>query len=147
MKSEFMVEMDDDGDGPSEEDERDFWSGKGHIEFFVIQNVSRTFEIEIMDYSGCAGGMQDIAGIEYYITDVWCLQDDPEIPLREGVTYTLHDLTVTWARRYGWTTEDDVEYDFSHMTSHATAIGYLTHKIQMIWWRQVTCRLRPLSRK
>lgn len=142
-KFDQLIFVDEDADYlPSVEDEREHWNGKGHIEFFVIQNVPGTFEIEYTDYSGCAGGMQETLGIEYYITDVWCLQDDPEIPLREGVTYTLHDLTVIWTRGNGWTEDDDVEYNFGEMTSHATAIGYLTHKIQMIWWRQVTCRIK-----
>ena len=124
--------------GPSEEEERDFWSGKGEIQFFVIQNVPDTFEIEILDYTGCAGGLQDTIGIEYYIGEYWGLQEE----LREGLIYTLHDVTVTWTRGDGWETDDDVEYDFESMTSHATTIGYLSYKIKMIWWRAVGCHIR-----
>lgn len=124
----------------------DFWSAPGHIEFFVVQNAKDVFEIEVIDYSGCAYGLQDTLGIEYYITDCWYLQEDPSTPLREGVTYTLHDLTVTWTRGDGWTTDDDVEYDFSKMTSHATAFGYLSHKLKMIWWRAIGSKLQRASK-
>jgi hypothetical protein len=122
-----------------EEDQRQYWNGDGHIEFFVIQNHGDTFEVEVLDYSGCAGGLSETLGIEYVITDMWCLNKDPEYIFREGVTYTIHDLSVTWTRGDGWNTDDDVDYDFGKITSHATAIGYLSHKIKMIWWRQVHC--------
>ena len=124
----------------TETDEYEHWNGSGHIEFFVHQNVPGTFEIDITDYSGCAGGLQETLGIEYCIEDIWCLHQ--AMKLREGVTYTLHDLEVTWTRGDGWCTDDDVEYDFGDITSHATAIGYLSHKIKMIWWRKVQCHIR-----
>lgn len=133
-----IQEMDVDYPYPTEEEERDHWNGKGHIEFFVIQNVPGTFEIEVLDYSGCAGGLQETLGIEYYLTEYWDLQDE----VREGVTYTLHNVTVTWTRGDGWTTDDDVEYDFELITHHATTIGYLPYKIKMIWWRAVGCHIR-----
>ena len=121
-----------------EEMERDHWNGDGHIEFFVIQNVAkeRLFEIEVVDYSGCAGGLNETIGIKYMI-DEWGLPSE----LREGVTYTIHNLGVTFTRGDWGFTDDDVEYDFSHMTSHATALGYLSHKISMIWWRKVWCHI------
>ena len=123
---------------PDEEYEREHWNDKGHIEFFVTQNVpsQNLFEIEVMDYSGCAGGLNETLGIDWMIKQ-WGIQDE----LREGVTYTLHNLTVTWTRGDGWEIDDDVEYDFTHMTSHATALGYLSHKIHMIWWRKVWCHI------
>lgn len=129
-----------------EESQRDHWNGKGHIEFFVIQNSGDTFEIEVEDYSGCAGGMHESVGIDYYIKDCWCLNEDPENPLREGVYYTLHDLTVTWTRGDGWTTDDDVEYDFGAMTHHTTLWLYLSHKVKMIWWRKVGWRIAQWRR-
>lgn len=124
--------------------EYDHWNGKGHIEFFVLQNVPETLEIEYLDYSGCAGGLKETLGIEYAITDIWCLQNT--MKLREGVTYTLHGLTVHWTRGDGWLTDDDVDYEFESITTHATLFGYLSHKIKMIWWRQVECRLKNWSK-
>jgi hypothetical protein len=115
---DLEFEIADDDYEPSDDDMRYHWSGNGHIEFFVIQNTPEDFEIEIEDYSGCAGGMQETAGIEYYIAEVWGLNNDPETPLIENVTYTLHNLTVTWTRGDGWTMDDNVEYEFSHMTSN-----------------------------
>jgi hypothetical protein len=35
-----------------------------------------------------------------------------------------------------------VKYDFESIASHATAIGYLSYKIRMIWWRAVGCHIR-----
>lgn len=125
-------------DAPTEEDEREHWNGVGHVTFFVIQNVPDTFEVEILDHSGCAGGLDETIGLEYYITDAWDLQGQ----VREGGTYTLNKLTVTWTRGDGWSTDDDVEYEFESITAQTTAVGYLLHKVKMIWWRQVQCRLR-----
>ena len=128
---------------PTDEEEHDYWNGAGHIEFFVIQNVLGDFEIEVTDCSGCAGGLQETIGIDYYLKEYWGLQNE----LREGVTYTLHNVTVYWTRGDGWTYDDDVEYNFDSMTSHATAIGYLSYKIHMIWWRAVGSRIRNFIRK
>jgi hypothetical protein len=100
-------------------EEREHWNGKGHIEFLVVQNAPDIFEVEMVDYSGCAGGLQETLGIEYYITDIWCLHKGSEPPLLEGGTYTLNGVTAEWTRGDGWTTDDDVEYSFETITQKA----------------------------
>lgn len=129
---------------PSDEDLYEHWSGRGHIEFFVVQNAGDIFEIEYVDYSGCAGGLMETLGI-----DEWSLQNVLGIDraeLREGVYYTIHGLTVVWTRGDGWTTDDDVEYYWEELTHDATLWGYLSHKIDMIWWRQVRCRWHTIKK-
>lgn len=141
--------LEDDQYEPSAEDLREYWNGKGHIQFFVSQNATGVFEMEYEDYSGCAGGMQETVGIDYYIQHVWRLHKDPTFKLREGVSYTIHGLTVTWTRGDGWELDDDVEYDFESITVTGTTTvwGYLTHKVKMIWWRQVQCRIKEWREK
>lgn len=136
------LEDTDDWYAPSEEDERDFWCGTGHIEFRVIQNCPDIFEIEVLDYSGCAGGLNEGCGIDWWLTSEICLQEDPGITLREGCTYTIHDLTVQFTRGDGWTTDDDAEYEFDDITMNWELFPYLWHKLDMIWHRQVRCRFR-----
>jgi hypothetical protein len=119
------------------EAERQHWNGDGTIEFYVSQNAPGVFEIEVLDYDGCAGGMQETIGIEYYISEIWNLQDR----VREGVTYELQNVTVQWTRGEWGFTDDDVEYDFLDIASKFKLKTYLRQKISNIWWRQVTCRI------
>lgn len=125
--------------------EYDYWNGQGHIEFYVNQNVPKDelFEIDVLDYSGCAGGLQETIGIDYYIQHCWGLCDE----LREGVTYTIKDLTVEWTRGDGWTTDDDVEYYFKELEHDTTLYTYLSQKLKNIWWRRVVCHIRNLKNR
>lgn len=125
---------------PTEEDEAEFWNGKGHITFYVIQNTPDVFEIEIEDWSGCAGGLQDTIGIDWYIKECWGLQEDED--LKEGVSYTLHGLTAYWTRGDGWTTDDDVEYNFEDITSSWKLTTRIRQKLSNWWWRSIGWRLR-----
>lgn len=127
---------------PTDEDLAEHWNGEGCIVFYVIQNTSDVFEIEVIDWSGCAGGLQDTLGIEYYITNCWCLQED-EV-LKEGVTYTLDKLTVQWFKGDGWEIDDDVEYDFEEIYETPTRWKLATRirqKLSNWWWRSIGWRI------
>ena len=127
----------------TKERERDYWNAPGHIEFYVLQNHPDVFEVEYVDYSGCAGGLEETLGIEYYLSEYWFPEKggDREI-LKEGVTYTLHDVTVQWIGGDARSTADDVEYDYGSMTSTWTIYSRLRQKISNLWWRHIGCRLR-----
>lgn len=124
---------------PSEEDERDHWSGEGFITFFVQQNLPEVFEIEIDDYAGCAGGMGETIGLEYAIQHD-LLHDISR--LKEGYTYTINKLTADFTRGDGWTTDDDVNWDFDTLTHNIEPWRYLKQKLTNLWWQNIGWRLR-----
>ena len=124
---------------PTEEDEQNHWSGEGHITFFVQQNKHDVFEIEIEDYSGCAGGMGEIIGLEYAIHHE-LLHDSSK--LREGYTYTINKLTAHFTRGDGWTTDDDVEWDFQTITYKIEWFRFLKQKLTNLWWQNIGWRFR-----
>lgn len=126
----------------TEEDERDHWSGVGHLEFYVIQNVPDCFEVEIIDYSGCMGGADETLGIHHLLEDCWGFHEDPDIRLREGCRYTVHDIEVDWTMGDGWTTDDDVEYYPGAITEAWTIRERVSQKLSNWWHRQVRCRVR-----
>jgi hypothetical protein len=125
---------------PDDAETKDHWSGKGHLEFFVEQNHGKTFEIQVVDYSGCVGGLQEAIGIEYALLEGYL--DVDRSMLREGVTYTIWDITAEFSRGDGWTTDDDCEYHIGEITSEASLWGYLSHKVSIIWWRHIGCHIR-----
>ena len=152
MTDQMIVFADDDDYfGMTKEEwdaaQKDHWSGLGHIEFFVIQNTPDDFEIDVIDYSGCVGGAHETLGVDYLIKDMWCLHEDPDLILREGVYYIIHDVTVTWTRGDGWTTDDDVDYDYKSITHHTNLWLYMSHKAKMIWWRRVGWRIAQWRQK
>lgn len=137
LNFELMV-AEEDPFAPSEEDERDFWNGEGSITFFVEQNIDDIFEIEVLDYTGCVGGLQDTIGIEFYIEEYWGLR--PE--LKEGVTYTLGGVNVEWTRGDGWTTDDDVEYYFDSITAHWVLWTRAKTILYNLWWQNIGWKIR-----
>lgn len=138
----FIIVEDDYTYYPTEEEERDHWNGMGHIEFYVSQNVPGCFEAEILDYSGCAGGMEETIGIEDMLEE-WGLKDE----VHEGVRYEILGLTVEWTRGDGWEIDDDVEYYFDYLVPYFSLRQWLKQKISNIWWRQVTTRIRTWRSK
>ena len=126
-------------------EEADYWNGRGDITFYVVQNVPKEglFEIDVLEYSGCAGGLDETLGIEYSLENGILGRVDPS-ELREGVTYTLHGLTSHWTRGDGWTVDDDVEYEIEDMTSHTTLWRYLSQKAKNLWWRSLGYRIENL---
>lgn len=123
---------------PTEQEEWDYWNGTGHIELYVIQNDKDVFEFDVLDYSGCAGGASETVGFDYLITDMLYLTKE----LKEGFSYTIHDLAVTWYRGDGWNTDDDVEYQFDRLERHFNPITYIKQKLSNLWWRSIGWRLR-----
>ena len=137
-KFDLITEADDCYE-PSDEDVANHWSGEGHITFFVQQNVPDVFEIEIEDYSGCAGGMSETIGLEYAIKNE-LLQDSSR--LREGYTYTINKLTAEFTRGDGWTTDDDLSWDFETLTHKIEPWRYLKQKLTNLWWQNIGWRLK-----
>jgi hypothetical protein len=137
--SELFTVMDDLYE-PTPEEEAEYWNGKGFITFYVIQNTPDVFEIEIEDWAGCAGGLDETMGIAWCIEHWWCLQK--EETLKEGVSYTLHGLTSHWTRGDGWEIDDDVKYDFEEMTSSWKLTTRIRQKLSNWWWRSIGWRLR-----
>lgn len=136
---DFMLTFDEDINyQPTDEEMADYWSGEGHIEFYVIQNAKGVFEIEVTDCSGCAGGLGEMLGLEYAIEHELGVDRNE---LREGYTYTLHKLTVYHTRGDGWEIEPDSRYYFEEMTGTTTPWRYLSQKISNIWWRNIGWRL------
>ena len=123
---------------PTEEEERHYWNGPGYIKLYVIQNDEDVFEFDVLDYDGCAGGADETVGFDYLITDMLGLQKD----LKEGITYTIQNLTVRWYRGDGWTTDDDVDYDFDEIIIHFNPITWTRQKLYNFWWRTIGWRLK-----
>ena len=92
------------------EDEKEYWSGKGHLVFRTVScdpaDRFPSWEIEVEEYSGCIGGLHESVGITYAINQH--ILDGPK--LRLGWTYIYKDITVTFTRGDGWTTDDDADY-------------------------------------
>lgn len=123
----------------NKEDEKHFWSGEGFVTFIVFQNDADNFEIEVLDYDGCVGGMREQWGLDYQIQHIWCNQGD----FAEGYIHTLHKMTVIWTRGEFGISDDDVEYDYkSHTKERTGLIEFLKIKLSNFWWRTIGWRLR-----
>ena len=82
---------------PSEEDLKDHWSGEGHLTFKVLSYDPNAYawsryEIEVLDYSGCVGGLDETLGIGYALNEG--ILDAGNLHI--GVTYTLHEIIVVF---------------------------------------------------
>ena len=123
---------------PTEEEERDYWSGKGHL-VFKVRSYDPTsflpFEIECEDYSGCVGGLDETLGIEYAINEG--ILDVG--PLHIGFTYEVSGITVVWTRGDGWTTDDDVDY---YVEGGVIKYAPLRDLISAWWWHLIGHRIR-----
>lgn len=129
--------------GPSEEDERDFWNGEGNLVFTVTANrpADDVFEIEIEEYSGCVGGFGEGVGIEWGLKEGYLGIGRDE--LKEGYTYYCDEITVSWTRGDGWTTEDDSDYYVGNMRSERLPlISYLKLIINNAWWFNIGWKLK-----
>lgn len=142
---------------PSEEDERDFWNGEGHLIFKVTANrkgdpdlfkkpTTDVFEIEIEEYSGCLGGFSEGCGIEWGLKEGYLniARED----LFEGYIYYCTEITVSWTRGDGWMTEDDSEYYVGDMCSERLPlIPYLKLKLHNVWWFNIGWKIQEWRNK
>lgn len=135
--------------GPSEEEERDYWNGEGSLIFTVTANRylhDDIFEIEIEEYTGCVGGFEDSIGIEWGLKEGYFDIDRSE--LKEGYKYYANEVTVSWTRGDGWTTDDDVDYYIGEFYGNRLPlIQYLKLKITNAWWFNIGWRIRQWRKK
>lgn len=122
---------------PTDEEERDYWSGPGSLTVYVSQNHGDVFEFEEIEYTGCVGGAIETVGLDYLLTDMLSLKKE----LKEGYTYTIHNITVVWTRGDGWMSDDDVDYYYDHIERHFAPFQFLKQKISNIWWRSIGWRI------
>lgn len=124
---------------PTEEDIRDYWSGEGHLSFRVLSydpsaHPWSRYEIEVLDYSGCVGGLDEQLGIDYAVNEG--ILDVGKLHI--GCTYDVRGITVVWSRGDGWTTDDDVDYYVESVTQYAV----LHQLIAAWWWHLIGWRIR-----
>lgn len=129
---------------PTPEEERDYWSGPGHIDFYVSANRPGVFEVEYEDYSGCAGGALEMVGLDYLLTDMLGINVEE---LREGWTYQVLGLTVVHTRGDGWTTDDDSTYYYEHLVAVRDWRRWARQKVSNAWWFTVGWRISQWRRK
>lgn len=135
---------------PNEEEERDFWAGEGNLVFTVTANQPRTkglywddgvFEVDIEEYSGCLGGFNEGIGIEWGLKEGYLNVDPSE--LQEGYTYFLDEVTVSFTRGDGWTTDDDSDYYVGGFRcERLPLIPYLKLKLRNVWWFNIGYKIR-----
>lgn len=129
----------------TEEDEKHYWSGEGHLIFTVISydpdaNPWSRYEIDYEDYSGCVGGLDETLGIQYALNEG--ILDVGELKL--GWTYEVHGITVVWTRGDGWTTDDDVDY---YVEGEIRKRIHLSRWLSAWWWHLIGWRIRNACTK
>lgn len=143
MEMSISSPKNDDLYQPTEEDEKDYWSGEGHLIFRVVSydpNCSfEPYEIDWLDYSGCVGGLDETLGIQYAINEG--ILDLPKLKI--GHTYHVHGITVVWTRGDGWEIDDDVDYYVEDVTSYIVLHEWL----YAWWWHLVGHRIRNWRKK
>jgi len=140
-----MIAMDDLLDyHPNKEEEAEYWNGIGSLTIFVTLVIpeENIFEYELLDYSGCMGGAQESLGIDYLLKDMWGVDKDPDLNLREGVEYRFIGITVKWTRGDGWTTDDDVDYLMGSVHTSFKLIPWFHTKMKALWWKHIGWRLK-----
>jgi len=126
----------------TEDEERDYYTGTGFLEFFVIQKHKDTFEVEVIDYTGCVNWLQEGLGIEYALAEG--IIGEPDM-YREGCLYRIEDINVHYIRGDGWMTDDDEMWESKYPTYRPAPVTEILHKIKMVWWRLVWCHVRNFN--
>ncbi len=123
-------------------DERLHWSGLGTLDFFVSQNNKDpdVFEVEVLDHSGCMGGLEETYGLASAIEDG--LLGIDLVDLKQGFTYHMIDISVECTRGDGWEIDDDMEYYGGPMTRSYKLWPLIKHTIHMFWWQNFGWKLR-----
>lgn len=132
--SDFLAEITGMGAdyAPTDEEDRDFWSGEGHLSFTVTANRHDVFEIDTLEYSGCVGGFDEGLGLEFGLREGHLGVDPSE--LKEGYTYHFDGITVSHTCGDGWTTDDDAEYYVGNVTSERLPIRQFVPLLLRNWW-------------
>jgi hypothetical protein len=128
---------------PTEDEEKDYWSGEGHLIFHVLSydkdSKYNPYEIDWDDYSGCVGGLNESVGIDYAVNEG--ILDVGKLQI--GMTYEVKGITSHWIRGDGWTTDDDVEY----YVESVKKILYPRRFIMAWWWHLVGHKIRNWKMK
>jgi hypothetical protein len=123
---------------PTEEEERDYWAGEGHLTFHVVSydptSTYCPYEIDWDDYSGCVGGLDETLGIEYAVNEG--ILDVGKLHI--GMTYEVQGITAHFTRGDGWTTDDDVDY----YVESVTKVIYPHRLLKAWWWGLIGHRIR-----
>lgn len=124
--------------------EEDYWEGIGELTIFVTLVIPEDdiFEYEIIDWSGCVGGIQEAIGIDYLLTEMWCINKGRAHPLEEGIFYTFHNISAFWTSGDGYSTDDDVDYYFNGLTYELKLWPWFKTKVAATWWKYIGWRLK-----
>lgn len=131
----------------TQEEEADYWAGEGTLQILVLLNLpatgehDRVFEYDVLEASGCLGGANETVGIDYLLQYIWGVLD-MKYPLKEGFTYTFHDVTAFWTHGDGYTSEDDVDYYYSALTQDWHLWSWFKTKVAATWWKHIGWRLQ-----
>lgn len=133
----FEFESVEDPHAMTQEEEADYWNGIGMLSIYVEQNADGVFEYEVLEATGCVGGIQEALGIDYLLTDIWGLTKE----MYEGHTFVIRGISAYWTRGDGWETDDDVDYTFESIEIHFNPFTWAWQKAKNIWWRNIGWRL------
>ena len=137
-----LVTSDDCEDLP-DDIEKDHWVGEGFLKFKVISYDKSSsympYEIEIIEYSGCLGGLEETMGIEYAVNEG--ILDVGNLHI--GCTYLVQGVSADFTRGDGWTTDDDVEYSVESVTQYVTLHEFMS----AWWWHLIGHRIRNWRNK
>lgn len=122
--------------------EEDFWEGVGSLTIFMTLVIPEEdiFEYEIIDWSGCVGGIQEAIGIDYLLTEIWCINKGREYPLKEGIFYTFHNISSFWISGDGYSTDDNVYYYFDGLSYKLKLWPWFKTKVATTWWKYIGWR-------
>jgi len=131
----------------TKEEEADHWAGEGTLQILVLLNLpatdehDRVFEYDVLEASGCLGGANETVGIDYLLQDIWGVLD-MKYPLKEGHIYTFYKVTAYWTRGDGFTSDDDVEWNYGVLTEDFNLWTWLKVKPMAMWWKHIGWRLQ-----
>jgi hypothetical protein len=127
---------------------------KGSVKFLVISNCvdhsipwpwrlwrkgkyhRRLFELDILEYDGCASWAAEGYGLADWITDHVPMED-----LKVGGIYTATGMTVSFTSGDRWETDDDEDWEWEdlirhHHLGHRIAAILLSRYMELRWfWR------------
>ena len=114
-------------EGPTDEEEREFWIEEGEVTFFVLNNNSDCFEIKVENISGCAQGLDTSIGLEYAfkIGTLGLYKSE----FSEGRRYTIKGISVTHIPADLWLSNELALYTYSELITHKTLFETISYKL------------------